>query len=481
MLAAREHAWLVQLPRADAPMHRQVGYQIRLESRRSSRTRLLFCTTGVLLRRLQCDRQLRGMSHVFVDEIHERDLNSDFLLIILRQLLRQQPGLKLVLMSATLNAELFAAYFGNCPVLTIPGRAHPVRALMLEDAFEHTGFALTPGHECARKGGGGGGGRSGAGRRGGGGGGGGGGGDGGASLPVPTMKELTRLLPSYSQNTRESLLIAAEEAINYDLICALVRHIHATHDEGAILVFLPGLMEITRLYDMLVSDPRTLGDRSRFRVYPLHSTLSTAEQQAVFELPPAGVRKVVIATNIAETSITIEDVVFVIDSGRVKENRYDSMNKMAMLVETWVSLASAKQRRGRAGRVRPGIAYHLFSSRTAASLPEFTLPEMLRVPLDETILQIKVLDLGEVERFLGDAVNPPEPQAITTSLECLRDLQAVDPDQGDQLTPLGYHLASLPVDPRLGKVRKRMRVRARAAARTPVSLTAPAPLTPHAR
>ena len=131
-----------------------------------------------------------------------------------------------------------------------------------------------------------------------------------------------------------------------------------------------------------------LSDESKYRVYPLHSSLSTAEQKAIFDVPPAGVRKVVIATNIAETSITIEDVVYVVDAGRVKENQYDNESQMPTLVETIVSKANAKQRRGRAGRVRPGMAFHMFESKR--DLAEFQLPEILRVSLDELVLQVRV-------------------------------------------------------------------------------------------
>ena len=182
--------------------------------------------------------------------------------------------------------------------------------------------------------------------------------------------------------------------------------------------------------------------------------MSTVEQKAVFNHPKNGLRKVVVSTNIAETSITIDDVIYVIDSGKVKENRYDHEKNMAQLVETWVSLASAKQRRGRAGRVQPGICYHLFSSLTKGVLSEYTMPEMHRVPLHEMVLQIKVLDLldGDAATFLSQAVTPPSETAVTTALETLRRLQAVDLDENDRLTPLGYHLATLPVDPCLGKI-----------------------------
>eukprot|EP00940_MAST-03C_sp_MAST-3C-sp2_P001817 g1817.t1 len=443
-----------------------VGYQIRLESKRSRHTRLLFCTTGVLLRRLQCDSDVRGVSHIFIDEVHERDLNSDFLLIILRGILKRRPSLKLVLMSATLNAELFADYFGGCPTMDIPGRAFPVQAFYLEDALELTGHLIRPGDDCAkretrdkkrrgdnRNGGQGKGGRRAAMMR----------AVERATEESRTLKygagdgslvELRRIYPAskYSASTLRSLMNVDESAINYALIEDLLRKLTETLPDGSILIFLSGLMDITKLYDHLSSDHRGFGDPKQFVLHPLHSTLTTAEQKRIFEKPPPGVRKIVISTNIAETSITIDDCVCVIDTGRVKENRYDHTRKMATLIQTWVSLASAKQRRGRAGRVRAGICYHLFSSQTKATLDEYTLPEMLRVPLEETVLQIKMLDLGAVRDFLGSAVNPPLPSAINDSLSSLRSMNALDARNGDALTPLGFHLATLPVSPRIGKM-----------------------------
>jgi ATP-dependent RNA helicase DHX36 len=278
------------------------------------------------------------------------------------------------------------------------------------------------------------------------------------------------MFPPASEFVIESLLVCDETIINYDLIEELVDHIHehaetyapvssapstklskdGKNNNGAILIFLPGLMEITTLYDRL-----RLKDEKQFKVYPLHSSLSTSEQKAVFQRPLSGVRKVVIATNIAETSITIDDVVFVIDAGRVKENRYDHERRMAMLVETWVSRASAKQRRGRAGRVQPGVCFHLFSSRTERHVfSDYTMPEMLRVPLHEMCLQIKLLDLmeGDARGFLKRAVNPPNESALDTAIQTLRELRAIDAEKDDRLTALGYHLATLPVDPRLGKI-----------------------------
>jgi len=167
-----------------------VGYQIRLEAKRSRDTKLLFCTTGVLLRRLQGDPLIKGVSHIFVDEIHERDINSDFLLIILKRILPFRPSLKVILMSATLNAAMFAGYFSNCPVISIPGRAHPVTALFLEDAFEHSGYVLEEFSEFAKKPDKGGGGKGGSDSRSRGAGGGGAGGGGGPNKPHRVKSKL---------------------------------------------------------------------------------------------------------------------------------------------------------------------------------------------------------------------------------------------------------------------------------------------------
>jgi HrpA-like RNA helicase len=427
-----------------------VGYQIRLESRRSAKTRLLLCTTGVLLRRLQCDPLLEGVSHIFVDEIHERDLSTDFLLIILRGLVKKRPKLRLVLMSATLNALMFAEYFSSTtgahtPIVEIPGRAFPVKDFYLETALELTGHRIDSTHECARKGG------KGKGKGKGKGGSAGSKGKTGEEPPRLSKGEMKAKLPKgVSDQTVRSLLAVDEELINYELIKDLVQHIVENSDDGAILIFLPGLKEIQQCYEQLQADAGDLA----VEPYALHSSLSTADQKAVFGRPAQGLRKVVVATNIAETSITIDDVIYVIDAGRVKENRYDHEKNMASLVETWVSLASAKQRRGRAGRVQPGVCYHLFSSITRDRLSEYTVPEMHRVPLHEMVLQIKVLDLlgGDAETFLGQAVTPPGEQAVRTALDTLRRLQAIDATTEDRLTPLGYHLATLPVDPCLGKI-----------------------------
>lgn len=298
---------------------------------------------------------------LFVLQVHERDLNTDFLIIILKDLLARRKELKLVLMSATLNSEAFSKYFGGCPVVSIPGRAHPVQEFRLEDVLEVTGHQVQEGSDFV------------LGKK--------------SKSPKISKSALRQLYhPKYSKETIHSLSIVDEEKINYPLLADLLEHITLTQDEGAILVFMPGMMEIQKAIDEMYK--KEFFQSSKVVIYPLHSSLSTAEQKAIFEVPPEGVRKVVVSTSksvqlscvcltwksllisfvpnaktkdIAETSITIEDVVYVVDSGRVKENRRDEVNETPTLVECWLSRASAKQRRGRAGRVRPGTAYHLFS------------------------------------------------------------------------------------------------------------------------
>jgi HrpA-like RNA helicase len=309
---------------------------------------------------------------LFVDEVHERDLNTDFLLIILKDLLARRKSLKLVLMSATLNSDAFSAFFNVCAIVSIPGRAHPVQEFRLEDILQLTEYEVQERSDYAVK-------------------------SSNATDRLSKSALRQRYAKDYNAKVIQSLSIVDETVINYELLADLLEHIALESDEGAILVFLPGFMEITKAIDEMHRKP--FFQSPQVIIHPLHSSLSTSEQTAVFVVPPSGVRKVVVATNIAETSITIEgksaesepyrvlvrvlslipgigqrmsphlyllfskstDVVYVVDAGRVKENRRDEVKETPALVECWVSRASAKQRRGRAGRVRPGIAYHMYS------------------------------------------------------------------------------------------------------------------------
>ncbi|CAM9576957.1 unnamed protein product [Lampetra planeri] len=461
-----------------------VGYQIRLESVQSSATRLLYCTTGVLLRRLEGDPMLQGVTHVLVDEVHERTEESDFLLMVLKDLIAQRSDLRVVLMSATLNAQLFSEYLYGCPVVHIPGTTFPVDQYFLEDIIDLTGYIIEHGSPFMRpavRGGPDGGKGKGAsasgagGRRGKGGG-----------ILGQLEEELSRSLTLSPRNavpvkekapdhtlsiqqlhsryiecrisTIKTLAAMDLEKINLDLIEELLEWIlEGKHDykPGAVLIFMPGFGEIKTLFEKLQTNPMFNNRRgNRALLLPLHSSLSSEEQQAVFKAPPEGVIKIIISTNIAETSITIDDVVYVIDCGKMKEKRYDAGKGMESLEETWVSKANAVQRRGRAGRVASGACFHLFTShRFEHLLDEQQLPEIQRVPLEQLCLRIKMLDLfkdRQLDSVFSRLIEPPAPESLTAAIQRLRDLGALTEEES--LTPLGYHLASLPVDVRIGKL-----------------------------
>lgn len=216
------------------------------------------------------------------------------------------------------------------------------------------------------------------------------------------------------------------------------------------LFFLPGISEIYKLHDKLAASYRFGGESSEW-LLPLHSSVAAADQKKVFLRPPKNMRKIIMATNIAETSLTIDDVVYVVDSGKHKEYRYDPRKKLSMMVEDWISQANAKQRRGRAGRVKPGTCFCMYTRHRFEKLMRpFQVPEMLRMPLVELCLQIKLLSLGDIKQFLSKAIEMPKDEAINTAVSSLKEVGAVN--ENEELTPLGHHLAKLPVDLLLGKM-----------------------------
>nr|VDC89192.1 unnamed protein product [Brassica oleracea] len=418
------------------PIGESVGYQIRLESKRSDQTRLLFCTTGVLLRRLIEDPNLSGVSHLLVDEIHERGMNEDFLLIILRDLLPRRPDLRLVLMSATINADMFSTYFGNAPTMHIPGFTFPVTELFLEDVLEKSRYTIKPSDSGNYQGGS-------RGRR---------------RDSESKKDDLTTLFEdidinvhykSYSSATRVSLESWSGAQIDLELVEATIEHICRGEGDGAILVFLTGWDEISKLLENIKGN-RLLGDSSKFLVLPLHGSMPTVNQREIFDRPPPNKRKIVLATNIAESSITIDDVVYVVDCGKAKETSYDALNKVACLLPSWISKASAHQRRGRAGRVQAGVCYRLYPKVIYDAFPQYQLPEIIRTPLQELCLHIKSLQVGSIGSFLAKALQPPDALAVENAIELLKTIGALD--DTEELTPLGRHLCTLPVDPNIGKM-----------------------------
>ncbi|TMS08106.1 ATP-dependent RNA helicase DHX29 [Larimichthys crocea] len=427
------------------------GYQIRMENQSGEWTRLLYCTTGVLLRKLQHDRHLSSLTHIIVDEVHERSVQSDFLLTILKDVVMRRSDLRLILMSATVDCNKFSNYFNRCPVITIPGRTFPVEVSHLEDIVEETGYILEKDSEYSQKileeeeevsisvtq-------------------------KGGKTLQHQEVIvrdsssgwDLGPDLDHFSSRTRQVLQYMNPNKINMDLLVDLIYYLDKSPQfaevNGAILVFLPGLAHIQQLYDLLSSDKR-FRDKNRFKIVALHSTLSSRDQAAAFTVPPAGVRKIVLSTNIAETGVTIPDVVFVIDTGKTKENKYHESSQMSSLVETFVSKASALQRQGRAGRVRSGFCFRLYPKYRFDAFMDYSIPEILRVPLEELCLHIMKCQYGSPEDFLSRALDPPQPQSVSNAVNLLRKIGACHPSD-HVLTPLGHHLASLPVNVKIGKM-----------------------------
>uniref|UniRef100_A0AAR2LJA2 ATP-dependent DNA/RNA helicase DHX36 n=1 Tax=Pygocentrus nattereri TaxID=42514 RepID=A0AAR2LJA2_PYGNA len=423
---------------------RSCGYQIRLQSRLPRKQgSVLYCTTGIILQWLRSDPCLSSISHLVLDEIHERNLQSDVLLTIVKDLLRTRDDLKIILMSATLNADKFSKYFGNCPMIHIPGYTFPVKEYLLEDVVEIKVPGSPEEHRLQD--------RRPRFRR--------GFMQGQSAWPEKEQKEAEykeswpcyarTLRDRYSDSTIDALeMMDEDDKINLELIAALIRHIVMNEDDGAILVFLPGWDNISSLNDLLMADQMFKSDK--FIIIPLHSLMPTVSQTQVFKRPPPGVRKIVIATNIAETSITIDDVVYVIDGGKIKETHFDTQNNISTMTAEWVSLANAKQRKGRAGRVSPGKCYHLYNGLRASLLDSYQLPEIQRTPLEELCLQIKILKLGPIASFLRKSLDPPSDRAIELAITHLMDLNALD--HNEELTPLGFHLARLPVEPHIGKM-----------------------------
>jgi ATP-dependent RNA helicase DHX57 len=388
----------------------EVGYAIRGENRQSDQTRITFVTTGVLLRRLQVSggriedviASLTDVSHVVIDEVHERSLDTDFLLTIIREAMRMRKDLlKLVLMSATLDARTFKDYFVSeglsVGLVEIEGRTFPVDEFYIDDIVHLTGYRADGASE---------------------------------GLGDSIAKTIQKL----GYGTNYNLLLEAVRTIDAEL--------SQSKKTGGILIFLPGVAEISRTCN-------TLRSITSLHVLPLHASLETREQKKVFQSPPYGKRKVVVATNVAETSITIDDIVAVIDSGKVKETTFDAQNNMRKLQETWASRAACKQRRGRAGRVQAGICYKLYTRNLEEQMAERPDPEIRRVPLEQLCLSVRAMGLSDVSGFLARSPTPPEAQAVDGAIKLLRRMGAMD---GDELTALGRQLAMIPADLRCSKL-----------------------------
>ncbi|SFR99817.1 ATP-dependent helicase HrpA [Agrococcus baldri] len=402
-------------------MGSEVGYKVRFTDQVSKGTRIKVMTDGILLAEMHRDRDLQTYDAIVIDEAHERSLTIDFLIGYLKRLLPRRPDLKVIVTSATIDPESFSRHFDDAPIIEVSGRTFPVdiryRPLVAEakDASGHGGSA-------GRAGGGAGGGAGGAG--------GAGGGPGSASAGADgddgTDDEDTQDLDPVEG------IAAALKEIERD-------------DAGDVLVFLPSEADIRDAQDQLQG---RLGQHTE--ILPLYGRLSAADQHRVFEQStrPGVRRRVVLATNVAETSLTVPGIRHVIDTGTARISRYSARSKVQRLPIEAISQASANQRSGRAGRVAPGIAIRLYSEADFEKRPEFTDPEILRTNLAAVILQAASLGLGPLAEF--PFLQPPAARDIKDGNDLLLELGAMS--KSGAITKIGRELARLPVDPRFGRM-----------------------------
>uniref|UniRef100_A0A1J3JZS7 RNA helicase n=2 Tax=Noccaea caerulescens TaxID=107243 RepID=A0A1J3JZS7_NOCCA len=352
----------------------EVGYAIRFEDCTGPDTVIKYMTDGMLLREILIDENLSQYSVIMLDEAHERTIHTDVLFGLLKKLLKRRLDLRLIVTSATLDAEKFSGYFFNCNIFTIPGRTFPVEIL-------------------------------------------------------------------YTKQPETDYLDAA-------LITVL--QIHLTEPEGDILLFLTGQEEIDSACQSLYERMKNLGKNvPELIILPVYSALPSEMQSRIFDPPPPGTRKVVVATNIAEASLTIDGIYYVVDPGFAKQNVYNPKQGLESLVITPISQASAKQRAGRAGRTGPGKCYRLYTeSAYRNEMPPTSIPEIQRINLGMTTLTMKAMGINDLLSF--DFMDPPQPQALISAMEQLYSLGALD-EEG-LLTKLGRKMAEFPLEPPLSKM-----------------------------
>ncbi|KAF8820957.1 ATP-dependent Rna helicase [Cardiosporidium cionae] len=364
----------------DVTLGTYVGYTIRFEDKSSSKTIIKYLTDGMLLRESMADPLIERYSVVILDEAHERTLATDVLFGFLKEVEKSRPDFKLIIMSATLDAGKFQKYFSNAPILTVPGRQHPVEIFY---------------------------------------------------TPDPEKDYLEAAIRTAMQ-------------------------IHMTEPEGDILIFLTGEEEIEQAKRQLEKDMQRHTDVGELMVVPLYSSLPPQLQQRIFEAAPGPKyedgppgRKCVVATNIAETSITIDGIVYVIDPGFSKQKVYNPRIRVESLLVSPISKASAQQRAGRAGRTKPGKCFRLYTEKAfETELVDQTYPEILRSNLGSIVLTLKKLGIDDLVHF--DFMDPPAPETLMRALEQLNYLVALD-DEGE-LTDDGEAMAEFPLDPQLAKM-----------------------------
>ncbi|HPG87547.1 MAG TPA: ATP-dependent RNA helicase, partial [Spirochaetales bacterium] len=354
------------------PLPGLVGYKMRFEDMTNQYTRIKIMTDGILLQEMKLDPSLSRYSVIMVDEAHERSLNIDFILGLLKRVLEARPEFKVIVSSATINAEVFSAYFGDCPIVKIETQVYPVTVVWDPPAIEANPDSLI------------------------------------------------------------------------DKIEQIVDRIIGDRREGDILVFLPGEKLIKDCMERLAYGE----SRSRIHLVPLYARLGKDEQARVFDKAPLGKKKVIISTNIAETSVTIDGVTSVIDSGQAKLNFYNPRTYTASLVQVPVSKASSNQRKGRAGRTAPGYCYRLYPREDFENRSLFTMEEIYRTDLSEVVLRMAELGITDFERF--DFISKPPRAGVLGAMDVLNLLEAFEPDRS--LSKVGQMMCAFPLLPRLSRM-----------------------------
>jgi ATP-dependent helicase HrpA len=386
-----------------SPLGEHVGFKVRFTDTLTRGAWIKLMTDGILLAETQTDPLLRQYDTIIIDEAHERSLNIDFLLGYLKQLLPRRPDLKVIITSATIDADRFARHFGApgkpAPVIEVSGRLYPV-----EVRYRPVDNA-----------------------------------DANATVPNPArpatgpdgQKREARSQQAARERGQRDLMDAVTDAV--DELCRI--------GSGDVLVFLPGEREIRDTAEALRKH-----HPPHVEILPLFARLSAQEQERVFKTSNA--RRIVLATNVAETSLTVPGIRYVVDAGTARVKRYSYRNKVEQLQIEPIAQSAANQRAGRCGRVAAGVCIRLYDEKDYLQRPKFTEPEILRSSLAAVILRMKSLHLADVETF--PFIEPPPGRAIADGYQLLQELGAVDDD--NRLTPTGRQLAKLPLDPRVGRM-----------------------------
>ena len=396
----------------NSPLGEVVGYKVRFNDKITDSSYIKLMTDGILLAETQGDKFLNSYDTIIIDEAHERSLNIDFLLGYLKQLLPKRPDLKIIVTSATIDAERFSSHFNGAPVIEVSGRTYPVE--IRYRPLGKAGFRAKESAEAENA---------------------------QFDLDDENVFGIARKAKTEARWLEEDDEEEAIEEAIMDAADDLLRQ-----GDGDILVFLPGEREIRDVADHLRKYQGRSAKLKHIEVLPLFARLSIEDQQKIFK--PHSVRRIVLATNVAETSLTVPGIKYVIDAGLARMNRYSVRAKVEQLQIEKISQAAAKQRAGRCGRVSNGICVRLYSEQDFDGRPEFTEPEILRSSLAAVILRMAALKLGDVTEF--PFIEAPSSRLIADGYLLLQELGAVDSKR--QITEIGLQLARLPLDPRVGRM-----------------------------